>query len=165
MNENGTESLLLSHITLSFSYVKLFMLPPPIQLEPFLYVKLYLCFLQKVLEIGGLWRDVYRAGLCVCVCVLYVSSLLNTAKPVRPDKETQLASSLYPSMQKENTDQGLNNSSHCGKYIGLSFLLGASSSRWVNLTDRHGFQYSHIHAHTNMLYDNKEETRSNNHVQ
>nr|XP_020470062.1 myoD family inhibitor domain-containing protein isoform X2 [Monopterus albus] len=62
---------------------------------------------------------------------------LPEAKPPCPDtqqrereRETREGASsiLPPSMQKENTDQGFNNTSHCGKYIGLNFPLGAASS-------------------------------------
>lgn len=65
--------------------------------------------------------DVYRAKMCVCVC--HPTQIHSKER----EKESEF-SGFLPSMQKENMDQGLNNTSHCGKYIGLHFPLGAAAS-------------------------------------
>lgn len=86
---------------------------------------------------------VYRANLC---------RLLTRATSARHSDERKSDSrGFLPSMQKEKMDQGLNNSSHRGKYIGLNSLLGAASSRWVNMSDRQSLLHTfsvqtHKHA-------------------
>lgn len=66
---------------------------------------------------------------------------------------------FLPSMQTENVDQGLDNSSHRGKYIGLHSPLGAASSGWVNVSDRQSLLHTYsVHAHKHAV---KQATGSN----
>lgn len=89
--------------------------------------------------------------MCVCVCP-HISSL----RPAQKERVFELSSFLLPPCRKKNMDQGLNNTSHCGKYVGLQFPLGAASSRLVNMSDRPSLTHTHTHArrHTN-AYTNK----------
>lgn len=75
-------------------------------------------------------------------------------EPPRPDtamKESRILVAFFPPCRKKKMVQGLNNSSHRGKYIGLNSLLGAASSRWVNMSDRQSLLHTfsvqtHKHA-------------------
>lgn len=96
-------------------------------------------------------KGMFTEPRCVFVCPCLLLTRVYRATPpwhTAEREREQACSSLPPSMQKENTDQGLNNTSHCGKYIGLNFPLGAASSHWVNMSDRQSLSLTHTHEHT-----------------
>lgn len=71
------------------------------------------------------WKGYVYGAICAGACCL-----LTGATSARHSKERESDSrGFLPSMQKENMDQGLNNSSHPGKYMGLDSPLGAATSR------------------------------------
>lgn len=74
-------------------------------------------------------KGMFTKPRCVFVCVSVCLLLTMPPRPAAQQRKMELVSSSFPpSMQKENMDQGLNNTSHCGKYIELHFPLGAASS-------------------------------------